>query len=831
MTDYVPMQLSEFHNAGLALLGAEATGPIGAQQFRGLPFLIGDDPERCFVALGREGRCEPFTIPIGSPARSVVVAHRLLETKILDGAPLGEVVADYVFQYQDGQEVRVPIRDGYELRFVSGAWGEFAFGALPNRNDTLPPRYLGRFEGAGGRQTEVSGWEPPDYYLWAWLNPRPEEPLAALTIVPTGPRFLIAALTLGQADEHPFVRSGARPVKIVLADPADAARSFDLAVDVDRGVATFPYPLPRQPTDAFLADPFAGWGETLNAQSSAAYVKIAATPSATVRVTQAGAELGTARWGQIEEQKAVATPRVRLELVDPGQNWVRTTVVDDETGRPVPCRVHFRSPDGIPYQPHGHHAHVNSNMETWHVDVGGDVRLGGITYAYIDGTCHGWLPRGEVLVDLARGFEYEPLRTRVTIAPGQQELVLRLKRWCNMNAQRWFSGDTHVHFLSTQGSHTEAQGEDLNVVNLLLSQWGSLFSNSEEFTGCPNVSRDGRTIVYATQENRQHVLGHLTLLGLKQPVLPWCSGGPDEAELGGTLEETLSYWADACRAQGGTVIIPHLPAPNGEPAALIATGRVDGVEMLMHGMYNHREYYRYLNGGYRLPLVGGTDKMTSDVPVGLYRTYVYIPPDQDFMYETWCRNLAAGRTFLSGGPIISLTVDGNMIGDVVRLAGSGGTVEVEAWAESILPIHSLEIVQQGRVVAATEERGGTRRLRLKTTLTVEGHTWLAARAGGPGYVEAVPHHDGWSRGVMAHTSPVYVACGGDWQLFDHDTAQYMLTLIEGNLSYIRALSPQHRPGTVTHHHGEDNHLAHLERPFLEARAALHRRMHALGLEH
>ena len=27
-----------------------------------------------------------------------------------------------------------------------------------------------------------------------------------------------------------------------------------------------------------------------------------------------------------------------------------------------------------------------------------------------------------------------------------------MRRWTNMNQQRWFSGDTHVHFLSTQGS-------------------------------------------------------------------------------------------------------------------------------------------------------------------------------------------------------------------------------------------------------------------------------------------------------------------------------------------------------------------------------------------
>src|SRR2546422_4274420 len=99
----------------------------------------------------------------------------------------------------------------------------------------------------------------------------------------------------------------------------------------------------------------------------------------------------------------------------------RSTVLDDETGRPVPCRVHFRSPRGIPYAPHGHHAHINSNNGTWHLDIGGDVRLGQAHYAYIDGKCQGWLPRGEVIVDAARGYEYEALRTTVRIERGQRE--------------------------------------------------------------------------------------------------------------------------------------------------------------------------------------------------------------------------------------------------------------------------------------------------------------------------------------------------------------------------------------------------------------------------
>lgn len=408
-----------------------------------------------------------------------------------------------------------------------------------------------------------------------------------------------------------------------------------------------------------------------------------------------------------------------------------------------------------------------------------------------------------------------------------------------MNARRWFSGDTHVHFLSTQGSHREAAGEDLNVVNLLLSQWGALFTNTEEFTGEPTVSRDGRTIVLATQENRQHLLGHMTLLGLKRPVYPWCSDGPGEAELGSGLDTTMAAWADACHAQGGTVILPHLPNPNGEPAALIATGRIDGVEMIRDGLYNHLEYYRYLNAGYRLPLVGGTDKMSSEVAVGQYRTYVRIPADEEFTYDSWCRNLRLGRTFLSGGPIVELRVEGADIGDTVQLPAGGGTVEVTAIARSTLPIHTLQIVTglsgaDGgcgfRVVAQTDDSSGARELKLSARVKVDGHGWLCARVGGPNY-EPLRHHDVWTRGIFAHTSPIYIACGGDWSLADPAGLRYMLTLVDGSLQYIRDLAPIHRPRPVLHHHGEADHQAFLERPFLEAREALHRRLHSLGLAH
>lgn len=832
MRDYQPLDLTRYCNVGTDFVGSDLQPPIGRQTFHGLPFEIGGDPVLCFIGVGptEATRSAGVVVPVGAATRWVIFAHALLESNVLAGDSIGRVVAHYLFRYADGEPVRVPIRERFEVSVVPTEWGQLPFLAAPDEHDHLLPRYEGRWENAGLRLTEAAQGFAKAYYLWAWANPQPERVLQSVTIEPAGRKFLVAAITLGHLAEAPLGRTAKREVKITLPQPADAARPFSLEVEVDRGAATYPYPLPAQPAAGFLGDALKGWGEAPATGSSPAYVEVAARPSATITVKNEGEELGRANWGQLQAQGQIETPRLRLEVVDRGRNWVHVSVLDDETGKPIPCRVHFRSPEGIPYQPHGHHDHVYSDLDTWHVDVGGDVRLGGITYAYIDGRCQGWLPRGEVLVDIARGFEYEPLRTRLHIEPGQRELTLRLKRWTDMNARRWFSGDTHVHFLGALGAQYEAQGEDLNVVNLLQSQWGHLFTNREDFVGRPLTSDDGRTIVYCSQENRQHFLGHLSLLGLKTPVMPWGSDGPGEAELGGTLEATMSDWADQCHAQGGTVVIPHLPNPNCEPAVLIATGRADAVEMLVHGEYQHLEYYRYLNAGYRLPLVGGTDKMTSEVPVGLYRTYALLPDGQPFTYDNWCRAVRAGRTFLSGGPLLDFTVDGARIGSTLRLPEGGGTVEVEATADSIFPIHSLQIVQQGRVVASTEEAAGSRSLRLKTTLRVAGHTWLAARCAGPNYTVS-RHHDtmfNWRRGIFAHTSPIYIAAGGDWWLFDAEATQYMLTLIEGGLDYIRHTAARHPPGTVTHHHGEADHLAYLERPFYEAQEAVLERMRRKG---
>src|ERR1700759_2833524 len=92
--------------------------------------------------------------------------------------------------------------------------------------------------------------------------------------------------------------------------------------------------------------------------------------------------------------------------------------------------------------------------------------------------------------------------------------------------------DTHGHFVSPTTALLEASAEGLNLVNLLAAQWGDLFTNVGDITNEPLVSRDKENMVWVGSENRQHILGHIGLLGPRAPVYPLSAAGPDESYLG-----------------------------------------------------------------------------------------------------------------------------------------------------------------------------------------------------------------------------------------------------------------------------------------------------------
>ncbi|NVI87821.1 CehA/McbA family metallohydrolase [Actinomadura sp. BRA 177] len=822
---YRTLDLTGAWNAPLTLLDDADASVTGERRLYGLPFRFGDDlGGPSLLRVDGDGTA----IPVDEEFEWVLFAHALEEPDLFEGAPVGETVARYTLRYADGGTETVPVRQRFEIgptprlwegRPIPLDWGQTPFLALPDAQHRLMHRTCGRYDAAGARFVDIDDPQarspyvlPYRFYLWPWRNPHPERRVAAIEIASAGPTVLIGAMTLSRLAEDPFGRTVSRELIFSLAD---GSVDEDVAVVVDRGTATYAY---RTVDDASLSTP-PGWGGATDPRTG--YVRVAATPSATVSLEVGGTVTAAFTWGDILDQGELATADgTRWRLPEAGRAWIKGTIVDDATGEPLTCRLHFHTPDGVPLAPYGHHAHINSDGNTWNLDIGGDVRLGQRTYAYVDGEFEGWLPHGQVIVEAAHGFDYVPLREELTIRPGQRTLELRLKPFHDPEADGYVAGDTHVHFVSTHGAELEARGEGVRVTNLLMSQWGHLYTNTEDFTGHPHTSVDGKTHVFAGQENRTAMLGHINLLGLREQIRPWTTGGAEEADLGGGLETTLARWADECHAQGGTVVLAHFPVPNGEAAALIATGRLDGVEMIAYDDYNIAQYYRYLNAGYRLTLVGGTDKMSSEVPIGLVRTYARVPDPAAMTYWDWCTAVREGDTVVTSGPHLHLSVGDAAPGTVLT---GVRTVRGTADFHSIFPVDRLEIVVNGTVVKSQRWDAPTESGTLDFDLAVDESSWVTARCYGPGDGIA-RHRDVWERPIMAHTSPVYVTPDDAYERTDEAVLTEMLHLIDGVEQHIRTRARTDWPGPADHRHGEPDHDRFLLAPLAEARETLLRRL-------
>src|SRR4029453_12259475 len=102
-----------------------------------------------------------------------------------------------------------------------------------------------------------------------------------------------------------------------------------------------------------------GFGAPRNTTRSPAYAPVAGTSSAILSVRAGDVAVGSARWSDVLAGPVTVDDRVRLEVVSSGRNWIRTTV-SDENGEPLAGRIAFRSPGGVPSQPHAHHHHLYS---------------------------------------------------------------------------------------------------------------------------------------------------------------------------------------------------------------------------------------------------------------------------------------------------------------------------------------------------------------------------------------------------------------------------------------------------------------------------------------
>ncbi len=188
-------------------------------------------------------------------------------------------------------------------------------------------------------------------------------------------------------------------------------------------------------------------------------------------------------------------------------------------------------------------------------------------------------------------------------------------------------------------------------------------------------------------------------------------------------------------------------------------------------------YYRLLNCGFKLPVSGGTASGVKPSPLGYDRVYVHL--SGPFTYRNWFRELKAGHSFATNGPMLFLTVNGHQPGDTIQFSSDtrGTNLRVHAEVDSVGALDRLEILWKGKVIKQVSAPPNTHKLNADIAIPV-GHTgWFVARAfEKPTKTER-----------FAHTSPVYVQVGHDRRIVPGD-AMYFVRLMDREIMWNRNLS-------------------------------------------
>jgi hypothetical protein len=493
---------------------------------------------------------------------------------------------------------------------------------------------------------------------------------------------------------------------------------------------------------------------------------------------------------------------------------VHVRVNDAANNKPTPLRVRFLDDSGGEYAPFGR---LTRFSEEQGVDVGGNVRLGAERFAYIDGACEIRLPAGNILVEGTKGPEYSPLSRRVTLGPGQISLRLGVERWIDLRQEGWYSGDTRAHALTPHAALLEAVAEDLAVVNLLAEETRAAgerpvsLPNILAFSGTvPALASPGHLVVVNTL-NTHPTLGTVTLLNSHRAVYPLRSGAPGEDDW------SVADWCDQCHRKRGLVVWPDLPrlrpdAPQGEALAALLLGKIDAFEVSSFPDVEPQvlaEWYRLLDCGYRIPLAGGSGKNSNTNALGTVRTYAKLEPGSEFSYPAWVEAVRTGRTFVTNGPLLTLTVAEHDPGGVMALPAVGALVRVRAEVRSATPIDQLEILHNSRIIGSKPASGNRQAALLEIEANVTESGWLAARCW-----SAESLADG--QAVFAHTSPVYCVVDGRPTPPTVETAAPLMANLEQTREWIARKS----------HCPSEHHREHLLGVVDSARQELARRVGA-----
>jgi hypothetical protein len=473
---------------------------------------------------------------------------------------------------------------------------------------------------------------------------------------------------------------------------------------------------------------------------------------------------------------------VPLEVVTPQDAHI-TLAVLDESGQPTPAMVrlywktgdvHYLPSNAIDFIPQFESQGNRTSLRPTHYGAAVPGQ-----YGCTPGPFSMQLAPGEWEVTVRRGVEHEVVNDAFTLAPGQAiDRQYTVRRWVDMPARGWYSGDDHVHgrIMSDDDAQrlmTWAKAEDVHLVNIV--KMGDIYRTFFEQRGFGPDFRvvDGPYILSPGQEcPRTHgELGHTISMNINEMVRD-------------TDKYYLYDWVfDTVHAQGGLSGYAHVNSDlffvHRDMSMNIPKQKVDFAEILQFAHLGVDLYYEFLNLGFPITASAG-----SDVPwggtMGEARVYAYLA-DEAFTADAWFDAMGAGRTFVTNGPMLEFRVDDALPGHTIAASENQRLrIVARTWGGAGRSLPSkLEVIRHGEVIReVTSDAPEQEELALAFDLDASHGFWIAARA--------------YARdGAAAHTTPVYVT-RGDLRFWNLAAVPEIIERRLANLDEIAAVVNQAR---------------------------------------
>jgi hypothetical protein len=478
----------------------------------------------------------------------------------------------------------------------------------------------------------------------------------------------------------------------------------------------------------------------------------------------------------------------------PGACPVELTVLDQQTGKPVACRVHLSDAAGRPQRA--------GALPFWR------------DHFVCPGTAQLEVAPGDYQYEVERGPEYARASGRFTaqeMEPAKLRVVLQ--RLVDLAREGWWSGELHVHRPLAE-IPLLMEAEDLHVAPVI-TWWHNrkLYRNLWEGTGAAPLPAD--PLVRLGPDRDYHVLagederggGALLYFNLPRPL------DLSTAEL--EYPSALTFVAEARRQYGRSIWIDIEKPFWWDVPTWLASGQVDSIglannHMNRRGMYEDEAwgrprdrkrlppprgngfwtqeiYYHVLNCGLRIPPSAGSASGVLNNPVGYNRMYVQL--DGSLSYSKWWDAVRAGRVFVTNGPLLRVRADGHAPGHVFT-ASEGQALEItlDATLTTRDAIPALEVIKNGQVERRVpfeewSRTGSLGRIRFDTS------GWFLVRA-----IAANPETF-----RFASTAPYYVEIGPARRRISKSSAQFFRDWVRERSQRLELPDAGHRAEVLQFH--------------------------------